>query len=124
MTTGVNGFGGARLFTFGRLAVEAAEGLADGGPRPRRLALLAILAARGARGQTRERILAILWRDSSETRGRHALSQTLYALRQDLNREVIQVRPGDVLTLDPAVISSDIEDFRSAVASRDWHRAA
>jgi DNA-binding SARP family transcriptional activator len=124
MTTGANGLGGARLFTFGRLAVEAAEGLSDGGPRPRRLALLAILAARGGRGQTRERILAILWQDSSETRGRHALSQTLYALRQDLNREVVQARPGDVLSLDPTVISSDIEDFRRAVAARDWSQAA
>ena len=113
-----------RLFTFGRLAVEAAEGLVDGGPRPRRLALLAILAARGERGQTRERVLAILWPETTDARGRHALSQTLYALRQDLNREVVRAPTGDVLALDPAVISSDIEDFRAAVAAGDWPRAA
>jgi DNA-binding SARP family transcriptional activator len=111
-----------RLFTFGRLAVEPSEGLVPGGPRPYRLALLAILASRGPRGQTRERVLAILWPDSNEARGRHALSQTLYALRQDLGFEV--VRAGEVLQLDPGLISSDVDDFRIALEGRDWARAA
>ena len=84
MTTGQIGTRELRLITFGRLAVEPSGGLVSAGPRPYRLALLAILASRGPRGQTRERVLAILWRESSEARGRHALSQTLYALRQDL----------------------------------------
>ena len=122
MTKGQTGIPGLRLVTFGRLAVEPPEGLVPGGPRPYRLALLAILAARGERGQTRERILAILWRDSPEAKGRHALSQTLYALRQDLDREVIQA--GEVLQLDPGQISSDLEDFRIALEARDWSRAA
>lgn len=111
-----------RLLTFGRLAIESAEGLVAGGPRPRRLALLAILAARGARGLSRERVLAILWPDSTEDRGRHALSQTLYALRHDLGGDV--VHPGAVLSLDPAQITSEIDAFHAALDARDWSRAA
>ena len=122
MSRGENGGSGLRLITFGRLTVEPSEGLVPGGPRPHRLALLAILASRGPRGMTRERVLAILWRDSSESRGRHALSQTLYALRQDLGCEVVP--PGEVLRLDPGVISSDLEDFRVALEGRNWSRAA
>lgn len=122
MTTGQIGTRELRLITFGRLAVEPSGGLVSAGPRPYRLALLAILASRGPRGQTRERVLAILWRESSEARGRHALSQTLYALRQDLGCEVVHAN--EVLRLDPRLISSDLEDFRIALESKDWCRAA
>ncbi len=111
-----------RLLTLGGLAVEPAEGLVIGGPRPRRLALLAILAARGERGLSRDRVLGILWPDSTEERGRHALSQTLYALRHDLGVEA--VRAGNALALDPAVILSDLDEFRSAAEAHDWPRAA
>jgi DNA-binding SARP family transcriptional activator len=102
--------------------LEPAAGLVAGGPRPRRLALLAILAARGTRGISRERVLAILWPDSSEERGRHALSQTLYALRNDLGVEAVSAGPS--LALDPAIISTDLDDFRAAIEARDWPRAA
>ena len=94
MTMGHSGSPSLRLVTFGRLAVEPSDGEVRGGPRPYRLALMAILASRGERGQTRERVLAILWRERSETRGRHALSQTLYALRQDLGCEVVPTGRG------------------------------
>lgn len=111
-----------RLVTFGRLSIEPPDGFVQGGPRPRRLALLAILATRGSRGLTRERLLAILWPDSTEERGRHALSQTLYALRHDLGVEV--VRAGPLLALDSERISSDVGEFEDAVAAGDWARAA
>lgn len=111
-----------RLLTLGGLAVEPAEDLVAGGPRPRRLALLAILAARGDRGLSRDRVLGILWPDSTEEKGRHALSQTLYALRHDLGAEA--VRAGNLLTLDPAVITSDLAEFRTATQAHDWARAA
>lgn len=110
-----------RLHTFGGLRVDG-----DGGPlgdvRPRRLALLAILAAAGAKGISRDRLLAILWADSELERARHSLSQALYSLRQDLGVEVVLTQPA--LRLDPTQITADVDDFRKATASRDWERAA
>ncbi len=122
MTSEDSGTKGLRLITFGRLAVEPVDALVAGGPRPRRLALLAILATQGRRGLSRERVLAILWPESTDERGRHTLSQTLYALRQDLGCDA--VRAGPLLTLDPALISSDVEDFHASFDARAWKRAA
>lgn len=114
-----------RLRTFGGLWVERPAGRSTagaGGPRPRPLALLAILAANAPRGTSRERVLGILWPESEPERARHALSQTLYSLRRDLGADVVLATPD--LRFDPALISSDLEEFRSAVAAKDWATAA
>ncbi|MDQ6886131.1 MAG: hypothetical protein M3068_02440 [Gemmatimonadota bacterium] len=111
-----------RLNTLGGLWIGSANTGAQDGPRPRRLALLAILAAAGPKGLTRDQLLAVLWPDSTTERARHALSQTLYSLRQDLGVAAVLATPD--LRLDPTQITSDIEDFRSAVAARDWALAA
>lgn len=110
-----------RLRTFGGLWIENAEGGAESAPRPRGLALLAILAAAGPRGASRDRVLGILWPDSDTERARHALSQTLYSLRRDLGAEVALSTPD--LKLDPGKISSDLEAFRAAVRARQWQAA-
>ena len=52
-----------RLTTLGGLSIGG-EATPAGDVRPRRLALLAILAAAGAKGISREQILAILWAES------------------------------------------------------------
>lgn len=93
-----------------------------GAVRPRRLALLAILAAAGTRGLSRDQVLAILWPESDLDRGRHALSQTLYSLRHDLGMEAVLA--GAELRLDPARVSSDVSEFRAAIAAEDWQRAS
>jgi DNA-binding SARP family transcriptional activator len=111
-----------RLRTFGGLWVESADGRRVGNPRPRRLALLAILAAAGRRGVSRSRLRAIFWPDADDERARHALSQTLYALRQDLGRPVIKTETD--VRLDPEQLRSDTESFREAVARADWPAAA
>ena len=63
-----------RLRTFGGLWIEAEQPLPALGPR--RMALLAMVAAAGRRGITRDQILGLLWPDSEENQARHALSQT------------------------------------------------
>lgn len=112
-----------RLNTLGGLWIEDAPGVIRQSVRPRRLALLAVLAAAGARGTTRERVLAILWPESPPEKARHALSQTLYSLRQDLGTEVVEASVSD-LRIDPTRLTSDIEELRSALASKEWSRAA
>ena len=112
-----------RLRTFGGLWIENATAGADGGPRPRRLALVAILAAAGPKGLTRDRLLGILWPDSEPDRARHALSQTLYNLRRDVGADLIIATTQD-LRLDDAQVTSDLADWRSAIRARNWTEAA
>ena len=52
--------------------------------QPRRLALLAILAAAGDTGVSRDKLLALLWPESDADSARHALSQLLFLVRRDL----------------------------------------
>ncbi|MGI8497162.1 MAG: BTAD domain-containing putative transcriptional regulator [Gemmatimonadaceae bacterium] len=111
-----------RLNTLGGLWIGSANAGTQDGPRPRRLALLAILAAAGPKGLSRDQLLAVLWPESTTDRARHALSQTLYSLRQDLGVAAVLATPE--LRPDPAQITSDLEDFRSAVAAGDWALAA
>jgi len=112
-----------RLRTFGGLWIENTDAATRGGVRPRRLALLALLASAGRKGLSREKVLGVLWPESEPDRARHALSQTLYNLRADLDTDVVLATPSD-LRLDPARLTSDLEDFRTAVAAKDWPSAA
>ncbi|MDX2184053.1 MAG: BTAD domain-containing putative transcriptional regulator [Gemmatimonadaceae bacterium] len=84
----------------------------------RRLALLSVLAvaaAPGRPGVTRERILALLWSNDDEERARAALSQALYAIRRDLGADDAIVGQSD-LRLNPQRVSCDYWDFLQAVA--------
>ena len=110
-----------RLQTFGGLWIEAARPSATAEARKRWLALLAVLAATGAKGVSRERLLGLLWPDADEDRARHALSQTLYILRREFGAE--PVVGSAELRLDPTVISSDVGDALAALASGDKARA-
>ncbi|MGQ0538050.1 MAG: AfsR/SARP family transcriptional regulator, partial [Gemmatimonadaceae bacterium] len=111
-----------RLRTLGGLWIDGLEPGA-GGPRPRRLALLAILAAAGAKGVSRDRVLGILWPESEPEKGRHALSQTLYSLRRDLGADVVVATTHD-LRIDVTQLSVDVAEFQDAIAGRDLVRAA
>ena len=69
------------LLTFGGLALESDGAAAAPRLKPPRLALLAVLAAHGERGCTRERLIGMFWPDVDEEHARHSLRQALYALR-------------------------------------------
>ena len=110
-----------RLRTFGGLWLETASAEKAAAPRPRGLALLAILAAAGPKRATRDRIVGILWPESDSERARHALSQTIYSLRRDFGTDVLSTPD---LRLDPQLLASDIHDFRVAVAAKNWSAVA
>lgn len=108
-----------RLRTFGGLWIEADPPVPSLGPR--RMALLALVAAAGKRGASRERIIGLLWGETGEEQARHTLSQHLYTLRRETGRDWIAA--GTELRLDAAV-SSDVAEFQEALAAGDLQRAA
>jgi DNA-binding SARP family transcriptional activator len=107
-----------RLLTFGVPALESGDGSGPARVRPPRLAMLAVLAASGDRGVSRERLAGLLWPDSDEERARHSLRQALYELKQELGVDVVRTEAA-AIALDPSRISSDVQDFYRALATGD-----
>lgn len=106
-----------RLETFGGLSLTDDAGR-QVAPQRRRLAMLALLASAGERGMTRDKLIAILWAESSAEHARHALEQLLYSIRrQAADRLVAGVDP---LRLDPSVVHSDLEGFSRCLAAEDF----
>ena len=110
-----------RLMTFGGLALEPNGSPVAPRVRPPRLALLAVLAATGDRGVTRERLVALFWPEADEERGRHSLRQAVYALKNEAGQDVVHAGPS--LLLNSQALTSDIEEFRIALARGDRRRA-
>lgn len=77
------------------------------------LALLSLLAAAGERGVSRDVLVASLWPESDEERGRTSLRQLVHALRGQLAQPELVLSTAE-LRINQAVASSDVADFRSA----------
>ena len=105
-----------RLQTLGSLSLHDPSGasIPGQGSQRRRLALLAVLAAAGDRGRSRDSLLTLLWPDASPERARHSLEQLVYGLRTSVNNDVfLGVNP---VSLNPEVIRSDVREFGRALA--------
>jgi DNA-binding SARP family transcriptional activator/Tfp pilus assembly protein PilF len=112
------------LRTFGGLSLEIDGIPATGAAQQRKtLALLALLAASGQRGLSRDKLIASLWPETDAEHGRGLLKQACYALRRDLQTRDLFL--GSIqLRLNPAVISSDVATFASALEEHDPAGAA
>lgn len=112
-----------RLRTFGGLSVERDDSeaaLSGAATARRRLALLAVLAVAGDRGIRRDKLVALFWPESDDERARHALVQTVYALKQDLGVDGDGLVIGrEELKLNPAALTSDVGDFLRALGRGD-----
>ena len=86
------------------------------------LALLAIIAAAGERGVSRETVLAHLWPESDEERARTSLKQLVRSLRQQAGEPALLLS-SPTLRLNPDVITSDVGEFRHAIRRRDYEAA-
>ncbi len=105
-----------RLRTFGGLALTDTAGTPV--PTPRlRLALLAVLAAAGPRGISRDKVLGQLWSDRPEQKARHALDQLLYSIRREAAAN--PVRGPDPLGLNGDVVATDLWEWEAAIARGD-----
>jgi TolB-like protein/DNA-binding SARP family transcriptional activator/Flp pilus assembly protein TadD len=100
-----------RLNLFGTASIDVAGVPVTGrAAQGRRVALLALLACARGRSLTRDRLIALLWPDSSTERARRQLSDDIYIVRSGLGEDVLR-SAGDELSLDPAAITSDVETF-------------
>jgi DNA-binding SARP family transcriptional activator len=88
----------------------------------RRLGLLALLAAGGGRGLSRDKLVAFLWAESTAEHARHALEQLLYSIRRQIDDAVLVGT--DPLQLNPSVLSSDVSDFERALGRDEPAEAA
>jgi DNA-binding SARP family transcriptional activator len=115
------------LITLKLLGGAVLEG--DAGPltgrvaQRRRIALLAYLAVARGRPVSRERLLALLWPETEPGRARHLLSDSVYIIRKELGETAV-LSAGDDLELDPALLTSDVEQFEHALAAGTLEQAA
>ncbi|HKU62398.1 MAG TPA: protein kinase [Gemmatimonadales bacterium] len=112
-----------RLNTLGGLVLQQ-DGQLHTGPaaQRRRLALLAVVAAAGRRGASRDKLLSLLWPDAEPEAGRHSLYQALHAIRRSLGSEEV-FQGSSTLQLNPDLITSDVVEFEDAI-ERGAHEAA
>ena len=86
--------------------------------RPRRLALLAYLAAAMPRGlHRRDTLLALFWPELDGEHARAALRQALHVLRSALGGDVIVTRGDEEIGLDFDAMRCDVVEFDQAVAA-------
>lgn len=87
----------------------------------RPLALLALLALARSAGIRRQRLFALLWPESDESKASASLRQALYQLRQQLGAEVVHGAGELRLSAEHSVV--DVTDFERAAAAADLRRA-
>jgi serine/threonine-protein kinase len=82
--------------------------------QPKRVALLAYLAA-GSEGGYRRRdsLIGLFWPDSDPESARHSLRQALYVIRKEIGSSAIRTRGDEEVGLDPAAIESDAARFQA-----------
>src|SRR5438552_3599545 len=86
--------------------------------QPRRLALLAYLAAATPRGtHRRDSLLALFWPELDQPRARAALRQSLYVLREVLGPAALVSHGNEEIGLDFAVVRCDVAEFDCAIAA-------
>lgn len=108
------------LQAFGPLTLRGASGLTQ----PKRLALLTYLVLARPRGfQRRDTLLAIFWPELDQTRGRKALSQALFFLRNALPERVLFSRGTEEVGVDFHRIRCDVIHFEAALEQRRWAKA-
>ncbi|MEO7360956.1 MAG: BTAD domain-containing putative transcriptional regulator, partial [Gemmatimonadaceae bacterium] len=110
------------LRTLGRFSLER---ISDGTPilenQRKALALLALLAASRS-AVSRDRLMSLLWSESDDARARGSIKQLLHLIRRQIGRDDA-IEGLAELRLNPAAISSDVGQFRTALATGDDVRA-
>src|SRR6266704_6192180 len=84
--------------------------------QPRRLALLAYLAAATPQGfHRRDSLLALFWPELDQSHARAALRQALHVVRDALGGDAVTSRGDEEIGLDFAQVSCDVAAFERAL---------
>lgn len=82
--------------------------------QPKRLALLAFLAAARPRGpQRRDTLTGMFWGESDEASARKSLSQAIYFLRQKIHPDLFEGRFAEEIALRPGEVWCDVVEFEA-----------
>ena len=93
--------------------------------QPKRVALLAYLAAATPRGfHRRDTLLGLLWPAADEEHARSSLRKAVHFLRQHLGPDVIASRGEEEIGLGPGRCWCDVAAFDEAIEAGQWERAA
>jgi TolB-like protein/DNA-binding SARP family transcriptional activator/Flp pilus assembly protein TadD len=112
-----------RVRLFGVPAIEQDGSLLTGRATQRhRLALLALLALSPGNRLSRDRLIATLWPESDQERGRNLLKVATYVLRSTLGDDAL-ISAGDELRLSTDLIAIDVAEFEDALQRSDHARA-
>lgn len=113
------------LRTLGALGLKAA----DGHPvhsilaQPKRLALLAYLAAQNDHGARRDAVVALFWPELDTAHARGALRQSLRFLRRELGAGILNGHGDEGVAFEPATVWCDALAFQQACAAGEPARA-
>ena len=111
------------LRLLGSVVLEGPAGPVSGRAiQGRQLGLLALLAAAGRDGSSRDRLSAYLWPEAAPESAGHSLSDVVYRLRKALGEGAIEGRSA-TLRLNPALVRVDLIDFADAVEEGDLAEA-
>ena len=109
------------LGTFGTLTLIGPGNvtvLGQHGHHRRRLALLAVLAAAGERGRTRDQLLVLVWPEAAQARARRSLDQLLYELRSTIASVLDIAIDNSVSSFKPGWVSSMSTSRDNSLTSR------
>jgi len=109
---------GLRIALLGGLDISGGEASARVSLTRKARALVAYLALRGERGQSREKLAELLWGNSAEEQARANLRQALTSIRRALNGDgaAFLVADGDQISLSKSEIDLDVARFERLVA--------
>ncbi|MGF1669347.1 MAG: BTAD domain-containing putative transcriptional regulator, partial [Balneolaceae bacterium] len=110
-----------RLFTFDGFTIEKdGKRLDQPGVHRKALAVLIAIAVEGT--ASREKLMALFWPDSDTDRAKGSLNQALHLLRHRFTTPDLIIGTTE-LRLNPARITSDVAQFKSALALKDFSTA-
>jgi serine/threonine-protein kinase len=107
-----------RLQLLGSLDLELSDGTAATAvlSQPKRVAILAFLAAAQPRGfHRRDELLALFWPERDTRQARNALRQAIHFLHSSLGDGVLVGRGGEEIGLDPGRLECDVWGFEQAL---------
>ena len=119
----VDNSGTIQLQVLGPARVQRAGGQLTGSllTQPRRLAVLAYLTLARPRGlHARDTVVAMLWPESDDGSGRHALRNALHAIRSTLGDSVITTAGDGLVGIEPARVVCDAIQLETLAAAGDW----